>query len=255
MQLLTSVLLLIAGLVTGFIDSIAGGGGLISLPSLGFVLGLGPHAIGTNKIVGTMAAAVALWVYARRGHFQIKQSLVFTVCISIGAFLGSRLSPFIPPHFFKIFLLLSCPLLLWVVWKKDLWIGTLHPKSKTGWVSLVLVITSGVAVGFYDGLWGPGGGTFMLLSLLFIVKLPLLQALAASKFANTVSAGTSLISYASQGFVHWPEGITMAIAVTVGAYFGARLTSRPDSKHATRFVRVALGVVATLLAIKLIFLS
>lgn len=245
--------LFLSGLVTGLIDSIAGGGGLISLPSLGLVLGLGPHAIGTNKIVGTVAALVAWIVYARRGHFQFGKSLLFCCAIGAGAWAGSRCSPLVPQSWFKIFLMVSCPLLLWVVWRKDLWqelgaegaIGT--PRAP--WVAPVLVVLSGLGVGFYDGIWGPGGGTFMFLALLFFVKMPLLPALAASKFANTVSAGTSLSSYAQQGFVHWQEGLIMAAAVTIGAYVGATLASQ----RASRLVRPVLALVAVLLAIKLAF--
>lgn len=241
--------LFFAGLVTGLIDSIAGGGGLISLPSLGLALGLGPHAIGTNKIVGTVAALVAWIVYARRGHFQFGKSLLFSCAIGVGAWLGSRCSPLVPQSWFKIFLMVSCPVLLWVVWRKDLWIENATESRHAAWVASSLVVLSGLGVGFYDGIWGPGGGTFMFLALLFFVKMPLLPALAASKFANTVSAGTSLASYAQQGFVHPTEGLIMAASVTIGAYVGATLASQ----QASRLVRPVLAVVAVLLAIKLAF--
>lgn len=241
--------LFLAGLVTGLIDSIAGGGGLISLPSLGLVLGLGPHAIGTNKIVGTAAALVAWIVYARRGHFQFGKSFVFATAIGCGAWMGSRCSPLVPQSWFKIFLMVSCPLLLWVVWRKDLWVENAIETKRPAWVAPLLVVISGLSVGFYDGIWGPGGGTFMFLSLLFFVKMPLLPALAASKFANTISAGTSLISYAQQGYVHPLEGLIMATSVIIGAYLGATLATQ----QASRLVRPVLALVAVLLALKLAF--
>ena len=241
--------LFLAGLVTGLIDSIAGGGGLISLPSLGLALGLGPHAIGTNKIVGTVAALVAWIVYARRGHFQFGRSLLFSVAIGTGAWFGSRCSPLVPQSWFKIFLMVSCPLLLWVVWRKDLWVEKVEVTKRAAWVAPLFVVLSGLVVGFYDGIWGPGGGTFMFLSLLFFVKMPLLPALAASKFANTVSAATSLASYWQQGYVHPTEGLIMAASVTIGAYVGATLASQ----RASRLVRPVLALVAVLLAIKLAF--
>ena len=145
--------------------------------------------------------------------------------------------------------MVSCPLLLWVVWRKDLWIENAVVPKRAAWIAPALVVVSGFGVGFYDGIWGPGGGTFMFLSLLFFVKMPLLPALAASKFANTVSAATSLASYAQQGYVHPTEGLIMAAAVTIGAYVGATLASQ----RASRVVRPVLALVAVLLAIKLAF--
>src|SRR5947209_5901322 len=102
------LLLLGAGLLAGFIDSIAGGGGLVTLPTLILIVGPGAQAIGTNKIVGSVAALVALGVYARAGHLQWKRSAAFAFWIGVGSFCGSRVSPLIPPEFFKWLLLVTC---------------------------------------------------------------------------------------------------------------------------------------------------
>src|SRR4051812_41236315 len=88
--------LLFAGLIAGFIDAIAGGGGLITLPAISLVVGAGVTAVGTNKIAGAAAALIALLVYARHGHVDWKNSLVFAAMAGLGALVGSRLAPLIP---------------------------------------------------------------------------------------------------------------------------------------------------------------
>ena len=239
--------LILAGLITGLIDSIAGGGGLISLPILSLALTPGADAIGTNKIVGSLAALVALIVYARAGHMDLKKSLIFTLLISTGSFLGSSITPHLPQNAFRWILLVMCPFILWVVLKKDLWIQERdsRPLKKP---SVFKVGLSGLICGVYDGAFGPGGGTFMFLSLLLFARLPLFTALAASKLANTISAGVALVSYASRGFVHWTEGILMASGVIVGAFLGAQFAT----KKASHLVRPVLVSVSVLLMLKLL---
>jgi uncharacterized membrane protein YfcA len=110
------------------------------------------------------------------------------------------------------------------------------------------VVLSGLACGFYDGVWGPGSGTFMFLSLLFVAKLPLLPSLAAAKLANSASAITSLVSYAAAGHVHTHQGVVMAVGTIAGGYMGARQASA----SAARVVRPVLAIVVLLLMVKLL---
>ncbi len=250
-ELLSSLLLVLTGLIAGFIDSIAGGGGLITLPAMALFVGPGAEAIGTNKIVGVTAALVALLVYARNGHLDFRKSILFAGTISLGSFTGSQVSPLLPLIAFKWLLIISSPLILFLVCKKEWWLKEIHPPlSDTQGVSSRsgAIIISGLLCGFYDGVWGPGGGTFMFLSLILVAKLPLLTALAASKLANTVSAGTALVGYSLGGHVHFREGLIMALGISVGAFFGARAAS----KSASRIVRPALGIVALLLLIRVL---
>ncbi|HUP57740.1 MAG TPA: TSUP family transporter [Bdellovibrionota bacterium] len=245
----TVLFLIAAGVVAGFIDAIAGGGGLITLPALATVIGPGVIAIGSNKIVGGMAALVALLVYMSRGHLDWGRSLAFTLWVALGSLAGSRVAPLIPPAWFPLFLAATCPLILWIVWKKDLWVAreaSAHPKRRSPWDAAL--VGSGLACGFYDGLWGPGGGTFMFLSLFFFAKLPLMVAIAGTKLANTASAFTSLASYALQGHVRWLEGGVLAVGVSIGGFMGARHAN----KQAARVVRPVLLVVVSLLIVKLL---
>lgn len=245
----TEVFIFGAALLAGFIDAIAGGGGLILLPALSLIVGAGPSAIGTNKPAAAAMAAIALLVYARRGHLDWKLSGMFALMLAIGAFAGSRLALLIPLAAFPWLLALTCPVLLYVVWQKDMW----QPRDNAveGQPPRPLapaVLVSGLACGVYDGAFGPGAGTFMFLSLLFIAHLPLLTSLAAAKLANTASAVVALASYAESGNVHWRLGVIAAAGAIVGAYFGARQAS----EKAARIVRPALVVVVVLLILRIV---
>lgn len=243
------LLLTISGFVAGLIDSIAGGGGLITLPVLSSVLEPGAHAIGTNKIVGTSGALIAFLVYLRKHPLHLKKGFAFLVAIGLGSFLGSLCAPLIPKIYFRYILLGACPLVLWFLMNKKAFLqeaqehGRLVSRKELG-----ILFGTGVAVGFYDGFFGPGGGTFMLLGLLWAAKLPLFEALLLSKLANTVSAGVSLVSYGVQGYVHIREGIMMAVGMVAGGFLGARFAT----SRAEQIVRPVLaGVVILLLIVQL----
>jgi len=232
--------LIFAGLVAGTIDSIAGGGGLITLPSLSTILEPGPHAIGTNKIVGTAGALMAFLVYLRKQPLHIKKGLSFIVAVGVGSVLGSLCSPLVPRIYFRYFLIAACPLILFVLWNKQGFMKEARDHARATWGALV---TTGVAVGFYDGFFGPGGGTFMLIGLMAGARMALFEALLLSKLANTLSAAVSLTSYGIQGFVHTRYGLIMAIGMTAGSFMGARLAS----KKAEQVVRPVLVFVVLLL--------
>ncbi len=241
-------ILLFAGTIAGFIDSIAGGGGLITIPTLSLFLTMGPDTIGTNKIAGTISALLALGVYTSKGHMKWREGWLFTFFIGLGSFLGSVLNPYLPLVVFHCLLLLTCPPILWIIWKKELWIQRERSHLKPSKEILKISIL-GFACGFYDGIWGPGGGTFMFLSLFFIAKLPLFTALAISKLANMTSAGVSLINFARHDYVHWDLGFWLSAGIALGAITGS-LTA---SQKSTTVIRPALVVVVSLLLAKVLF--
>jgi len=116
------LMLIFAGIVAGSIDSIAGGGGLITLPMLTSVLEPGPHAIGTNKIVGTVGALIAFLVYLRKQPLNLKKGLSFILAVGAGSLLGSLCSPLVPKIYFRYFLIAACPLVLYVIWNKNIFV-------------------------------------------------------------------------------------------------------------------------------------
>ena len=248
--------LFITGLLAGGIDAIAGGGGLISLPILFFLVGAGPTAIGTNKVSAMMGAFVALMVYFRKGHMNWRKSILFALSVGMGSWIGSQLSPHMPQRAFLWILGMTCPLILVILWKKDLWINTQanlgasesdEINSSVHFLSIGTVIVSGLVCGVYDGAWGPGAGTFMFLALTVFAKLSLLTAIAASKLANTLSGGVALMNYAAGGYVRWVDGAFLALGMSIGALVGATHAS----KHAAKVIRPVLAAVVGLLMIKL----
>ncbi len=239
-------ILIIAGLVAGSIDSIAGGGGLITLPVLYLTLEQGSIAVGTNKIVGTLAALLALIVYARKGLVPWRWGLVYSLCVGMGAIVGSLLNRFITPTFFPWLLLLTCPFMLFLIWEKNRFIENRTEIAKTHFPKLFF---AGFCVGIYDGAWGPGGGTLMFLALFLVGKRGLLESIACGRLANTFSAGFSLVSYASQGLVVWRTGIVLGAAISVGAFVGARYAS----ERAQHLIRPALTLITFLLLIRVIW--
>lgn len=239
-------LLSLMGLLTGLIDSIVGGGGLISLPTLTIAIAPGAPAIGTNKIVGATGALMALIVYAKKGHLDWRAGLSFCLVCATGSFLGSSLAPMVSKDFFRILLIIMCPIILTIVWKRDTFF-----KEKENFIKPHPLFFFGAAFGsgFYDGFFGPGGGTFMFLGLFLGTGYPLLPSIAISKLANTFSATTALVTYAHNGFVHWIEGTYMAIGMIVGSFIGATYAS----KNITKIIRPMLTLIVTLLMIKLIW--
>ena len=174
---------------------------------------------------------------------------MFTLTLAIGALIGSRLVLMIPVAAFPWLLALTCPVLLYVVWQKELWLpqdDTVPAAAPRPFAPAV--VASGLACGIYDGAFGPGAGTFMFLSLLFFAHLPLLTSLAAAKLANTASALVALASYAESGNVNWRLGAVAAAGAIVGGYFGARQAS----EKMARIVRPALVVVVVLLILRIV---
>jgi len=232
------------GIVAGFIDSIAGGGGLITIPALSLILGSGPLAIGTNKLAAAIGTCISFSIYWKGGHVRWGNALRFAGIVGLSSFVGSYTSPLLPKFLFPWLLVLTCPIVLYVIWKKELWIQKKAPDS-IYWGAFIL---SGVLCGFYDGLWGPGGGTFMFLSLTLWAHLPLLEALAASKLANFLSASASLGGYGSQGLVDISTGLWLAGGMLIGSFVGAQLAT----KNAARVVRPILLVVVVLLLVRVL---
>ncbi len=246
----TALPLALAGMVAGLVDAVVGGGGLITLPSLMLVLGSGPLAVGSNKIPGTLAALSALLVYWRGGHLWARTGAVFSAALFVGAWCGSVASPRLPAEAFKGLLLVSVPLVLGVVVSRPIWMRRVEAHEQKSDVltrrSVLRLSVLGGLVGFYDGAWGPGGGTFMFLALLFGAEIPLLPAMATAKLANVTSAGASLISYSLQDLVSPVEGLAVASGAVVGALMGARLARRA----ATQLVRPALVAISVLLLLR-----
>jgi len=238
--------LILAGFISGIIDSIAGGGGLITIPALSLYLGVGADAIGTNKIAALLGTLVSFGVYARHGKAPWKLTIIFSLTVGLASYLGSLITPFFPLWVFPWLLVITCPIILFIIWKKDWW---LDAKTSARSSSITVLVFSAFLCGFYDGLWGPGGGTFMLLSLVLLAKWPLIDALMASKLANAMSALFALVGYAQTGHVQVKPGLILAIGLVVGSFLGAKFAT----KRAAQIVRPMLALVVSILVIQVVW--
>jgi len=233
--------------IAGFIDSIVGGGGLVTLPVFTILVGPGAPAVATNKIVATIAALTALIVYAKNGHLKIKVAAPFFISVGIGTVIGSKLALILPVEIFKYFVIIICPIFLYIILNKKHFIheqtdATTNPKN------LHKLIMSGLICGIYDGVLVPGGGSLILLSLVIFAKLPLMIAIASSKFANVISASTALASFSLSGVVNWPVGLNLAAYAFVGALIGSNLANKKAEKVARPLlVLVVIGLMFKLL--------
>ena len=235
-----------AGLLAGFIDAIAGGGGLITLPALLWA-GLPPQlALGTNKLQSSCGTSLATWRYAQAG-------LLRAPCLKLGAGVtagaaisGSLAVSQLAPEFLRWvipFLLIAIGVYFAV--KPQLGIEPRPPRLK----ATHFAIGFGVVLGFYDGFFGPGTGSFWMTACVTLLGMEFRSATGYTKAMNLASNLGSLLVFGWLGHLHLGFGLVMAVGQLVGAQLGARLVIRQGA----RFVRPLLIVIVFLLASRLLW--
>lgn len=220
--------LLLMGFLTAFVDSIAGGGGLISVPAL-LSVGLPPHLVlGTNKLQGSIASIISSFEYIRSGKVNTKLMLKIIPFVIVGAGLGVITVRFLPSEWLKpIIIVLLILVLIYTFLKKDF--GKYeNPKPLTAGLLSYLIILSAI-IGFYDGFFGPGTGSFLLFVFLF-TGVSFVSAQANAKILNTTSNIVALIVFIKFGYVHYQYGLVMAASGIVGAIVGTKVAVTKGSK-------------------------
>ncbi|MEY4387050.1 MAG: hypothetical protein RLY20_2333 [Verrucomicrobiota bacterium] len=239
-------LLFLAGLAAGFVDSIAGGGGLITLPVLvGF--GLDPRlALGTNKLQGTFGSASATWHYAESGTMPLRDCLIGFICTFIGSVIGAAVVQVIHPDMLrKIIPVMLAAIAVFVWLKPKLGETDLHPRMPRR----VFDVTFGLGLGFYDGFFGPGTGTFWAIAFVVMVGFNLTKATGYTKAMNFASNLGSLLFFLAAGQVLYLAGLTMGVGQLLGARIGARMVV----SRGTSFVRPVLLTAVFAIIAKLIY--
>ncbi|OCW57611.1 TSUP family transporter [Hoeflea olei] len=239
------LLLLAAAFLAGFIDSIAGGGGLIALPAL-LLAGFSPvEALGTNKLQGLFGSASATVAYARKGHVDLKAQLPSALLSAAGAALGAGLATLIPGDLFRAFLpFLLVAIALYFAFKPNM-DDIDRARRLSPFLFGLLVVP---LVGFYDGVFGPGTGSFFMLAFVTLAGYGLLKATAHTKLLNFASNLGAFAIFASVGVIAWKVGLMMGVAQFAGAQAGSRLAM----KNGARIIKPLLVITCTALAIKLI---
>lgn len=209
-----------ASLAAGFVDAIAGGGGLISLPAL-LSCGIDPRlALGTNKLQGTFGSASATWHYAAAGTMKLKDCVRGFILTFAGSIAGAITVHHTDPSLLrKIIPVMLIGIAIFVWFKPKLGERDLHPRIPR-WAFDVLF---GLGLGFYDGFFGPGTGTFWAIAFVVMLGFNLTKATGYTKFMNFASNIGSLGFFIYSGQVLWVVGLTMGIGQLIGARIGARM--------------------------------
>lgn len=240
----TLFILSLIAMLAGFIDAIAGGGGLITLPAL-LISGVAPvSAIATNKLQAAAATLSATIEFARKGLIQWKTAIPITFTSFIGGILGAvSVSLLSRPILFTI-----VPILLIIVAVYFLLTPKMSESDRPAKMSFFLFsLTVAPVLGFYDGIFGPGVGSFFLIGFIFLLGCKLINAMSYTKLANVSCNLGSLFFFISQGSIIFPLAISMAIGAFIGAHIGAKFALRFGSK----LIKPLLITISLIMALKL----
>jgi uncharacterized membrane protein YfcA len=234
------------GMLAGFVDAIAGGGGLITLPVL-LSIGFSPvAAIATNKLQGSIGTGIAVTTYWRRGYVPVKQLLLaFPITL-----LGSLAGAFVVKRIDTSALQVGFPIALLAVATYFFFAPRLTDEDKVARLPFPgMVPLLGLVLGFYDGLLGPGTGSFFTVGFVTLFGLGITRAAGSTKFLNFASNLGAVILFVPSGDVVWPAAIVMAIGQVVGGYLGALTGIR----FGGRLIRPLVVIVSVILALRLLF--
>ena len=239
-----------ASAFAGFVDAVVGGGGLILLPTL---FALYPTAapatlLGTNKSASVWGTTFATWQYSRRVQMNWRILWPAAALAMIGSFAGAWWVTKISPDFLRQllpFILLA--VLIYTVMRKDM--GRHHAPRFTGRRELAAVCCVGVLIGFYDGFFGPGTGSFFVFLLVRWLGYDFLNASVAAKLLNLSSNTAALILFTLKGHVWWHLALPLAMANVAGSLLGTRMALQ----HGAGFIRGMFILVVTALICKTSF--
>ena len=226
--------------LAGYIDAIAGGGGLISLPAY-MITGLPVHnAIATNKMSSSMGTLVATAKYARSGYIRWRRAALCVVCAFVGSTSGARLALMVTDRYFRIFLLVVLPLTAAYILFGKPFVGEKKPYGAVR-TTLISMLTA-VCIGVYDGFYGPGTGTFLLLLLTGAAHMKLTEANGTTKVINLTTNVSALAVFLLNGKVLLPLGTTAGLFSIAGNYLGARRFSKGGASSVRPVMLIVLAV-------------
>ncbi|CAG1018330.1 putative membrane transporter protein YfcA [Burkholderiaceae bacterium] len=235
----------LASLLAGFVDAIVGGGGLILVPALFSVFPAAAPAtlFGTNKGAAVWGTAWATAQFAKRVTMPWGALLPAAVAALIGGFAGAWTVTLVSPTGLRRalpFILMA--VLLYTLARKDL--GRHHAPTLHGRSQAAVASAIGLLIGFYDGFFGPGTGSFFVFLFVRLLGFDFLHASAGAKLLNTATNVSALLLFGLKGHVWWHIAAVMAVANVAGSLLGTRLAL----KHGAGFVRVMfIGVVSALI--------
>ncbi len=241
----TVLLLLAAAFLAGFIDSIAGGGGLITMPAL-MLVGLPPvQALGTNKLQSLFGSASATIAYASDGHVDLKRQLPSAGLSFLGAVAGAMVAVMLPGDVLRA----ALPPVLIAIALYFAFKPGLSDIDRTERITPFLFgLTIVPLIGFYDGVFGPGTGSFFMLAFVALAGYGVLKATAHTKLLNFASNLGAFAFFAAAGVVSWRLRLAMGAAQFLGARIGAGLAM----KNGARLIKPLLVITCVALVIRLL---
>ncbi|MFT5722156.1 MAG: putative membrane protein YfcA [Motiliproteus sp.] len=233
------------GLLAGFIDAIAGGGGLISLPALLFA-GLTPaQALATNKLQGTFGSFSSSVYFIRRGLVDLRSMAWMLGCTFVGAALGALLIQQIDPGFLTAVIPILLILIALYFWLSPQ-VGEEDVQQRIS--PLTFALSIGFGVGFYDGFFGPGAGSFYAIGFVSLMGYGLTKATAHTKVLNFTSNVAALLFFILGGQVVWTLGLVMAGGQLIGGRLGATLVVLKGAA----LIRPLVVILCILMSVKLL---
>ncbi len=234
--------------LAGLVDAIGGGGGLISLPAY-LLAGLPAHyAIGTNKLSSCCGTTVATVRLIREGLVNWKLAVPSIVAAIIGSSIGARLSLLIPEQVLVTILLIVLPVTAFIVLNRHIFHDNEDAAPANAAVLYRTAILAALIIGFYDGFYGPGTGTFLIIAFTVFAKLGIKAANAQTKVINLTTNITSLVIFILHGQTLFLLGIPCALCNMIGNYIGTGLML----KNGMKIVRPSILIVLVLLVIKIV---
>jgi uncharacterized membrane protein YfcA len=241
------LLVVIAAFCAGWIDAVVGGGGLLQLPALLLIPGISPvQALATNKLASVFGTATSSATYYRRAKPDLRTALPMAIIALIGSFGGAAVATVLPPAAFKpIIVIALLAVALFTAFRPQM--GAATQLRFHGHKHHIMAGAAGLGIGFYDGMIGPGTGTFLVITLVALLGYDFLQASAKAKIVNLATNAGALMLFIPHGAVLWLLGGILAVANVAGSYLGSRMAI----SRGTTFIRVVFLVVVIALIGKL----
>ena len=232
--------------LAGLIDAIGGGGGLISLPAY-LIAGLPPHAaVATNKLSSACGTTLATLRFIKNGLVNLKLAIPSVIAAIIGSSIGANLSLLIKEEIMLYIMIAILPICAFLVLNKKLFHDGGENEITLDRRTYITATIAALIIGMYDGFYGPGTGTFLIIAFTVFAKISMRTANAQAKVINLTSNITSLIIFLINGEVLFSIGIVAAACNMLGGYIGAGLVM----KNGAKIVKPSIIFVLILLALK-----
>ena len=239
-------ILFFVALAAGFIDSIAGGGGLITVPAM-LIAGIPPLSVlGTNKLQSQFGSASATIAYARKGHVNLVEQLPMALLACLGGAIGAIIAGYVPTNILRIIM----PIMLVAIAIYFAFKPNLSDVDRQRRISpFLFTLTFVPLIGLYDGVFGPGAGSFYMLGFVALAGFGMLKATAHTKLLNFGSNVGGFAVFALTGAVLWKLGLVMGLGQFIGAQLGSGFAMRKGSS----LIRPLLITSCIAMAAKLIY--